>query len=565
MEATVETRLRYLEERVKSLEALLGTGAAPVPPQPSRTAPVPPLAQARAAAPPARREPVDLEELLGGRVLGWVGGIAVVLAAVFFLVMAVHNGWIDEATRVVLAFAGSTALLLVGVWLYERRGRTQAARAAVAAGFAALYASDTTATSVYHLVSGAPGLAVAGLTGVAATAVAVRWDSREVAGIGIVGALLAPVLVGAGTSTAGLVFMALALVGCVGVLIWRRWSWLAVLTYVVSAPQAASWIESERDRRLGLALTVTGIFWALYVVAALGYELRVPTTKLRLSSASLLFTNAALTAGGGWAMLHSADNRMGATAWVLAVAAAHAALGIASLRRRVSGEVGALLAAVGAALAAVGLALALDGPALVAGWAAEGVLLAWVAKRTGDKRGYLGSIAFLVLAAGHSLVVEAPPRALAYGLDSVPNATVALALVVAGIVLVRKLLLEDVRENEKAALKPIAAGFALYLGSLLVVDLAGAHPGGVEQHAQLVLSAFWAALGFGSLVAGLVRDLRPLRLAGLALLGLAVGKVFIVDLAALESIWRVASFLALGLVLLAGAFAYQHMRKEATA
>jgi uncharacterized membrane protein len=565
MEASVETRLRYLEERVKTLEALLGAGAAPAPPQPSRTEPVPQPAQPRAAAPPPRREPIDLEELLGGRVLAWVGGVAIVLAAVFFLVMAVHNGWIDEATRVVLAFVGSTALLLVGVWLYERRGQTQAARAAVAAGFAALYASDTTATSVYHLVSSAPGLAVAGLTGVAATAVAVRWDSREVAGIGIVGALLAPVLVGAGTNTASLFFMAFALVGSVGVLLWRRWSWLAVITYVVSAPQAASWIESERDRRLGLALAVTGIFWALYVVAALGYELRVPTAKLRLSSASLLFTNAALTAGGGWALLHSAGNGMGATAWVLAVAAAHAALGIASLRGRVSREVGALLAAVGAALAAVGLALALDGPALVAGWAAEGVLLAWVAKRTGDKRGYLGSFAFLGLAAGHSLLVEAPPKALAYGLDSVPNATVALALVIAGTALVRMLLPDDVRETKNDALRLIAAGFGVYLGSVLVVDLAGAHPGGVEQHAQLVLSAFWAALGFGSLVAGLVRDLRPLRLAGLALLGLAVGKVFVVDLAALESIWRVASFLALGLLLLAGAFAYQRMRKEGTA
>src|SRR6266516_3009218 len=176
MEATVETRLRYLEERVKSLEALLGTGAAPVPPQPSRTAPVPPLAQARAAAPPARREPVDLEELLGGRVLGWVGGIAVVLAAVFFLVMAVRNGWIDEATRVVLAFAGSTALLVVGLWLYERRGQTQASLAAVAASIAALYASDTTATTVYKLVSPTGGLVLAALIGVTATAIAVRWN-----------------------------------------------------------------------------------------------------------------------------------------------------------------------------------------------------------------------------------------------------------------------------------------------------------------------------------------------------------------------------------------------------
>jgi uncharacterized membrane protein len=41
---------------------------------------------------------------------------------------------------------------------------------------------------------------------------------------------------------------------------------------------------------------------------------------------------------------------------------------------------------------------------------------------------------------------------------------------------------------------------------------------------------------------------------------LAVGKVFLVDLAHLESIWRVGSFLAVGLLLLAGAFAYQRTR-----
>ena len=41
---------------------------------------------------------------------------------------------------------------------------------------------------------------------------------------------------------------------------------------------------------------------------------------------------------------------------------------------------------------------------------------------------------------------------------------------------------------------------------------------------------------------------------------LAVGKVFLVDLANLESIWRVGSFLAIGLLLLAGAFAYQRVR-----
>ena len=230
MPAPVEDRLQSLEQRVQTLESLLRTAQAPAGPAPAEAPPAiwppvvsPPAVRAPAAAPrpaPAPpRAPLDLEELLGGRVLAWVGGVAVVLAVVFFLVMALHNGWIDEPTRVVLAFVGSTALLGTGVWLYERKGRTQAALAAVGAALAALYASATTATAVYHLVSPAVGLCLAGLIGVAATAIAVRWRSQVVAGIGIGGALLAPVLVDAGTSTANLAFMTIALAAAVGVLL----------------------------------------------------------------------------------------------------------------------------------------------------------------------------------------------------------------------------------------------------------------------------------------------------------------------------------------------------------
>src|SRR5436190_6289821 len=217
MEASVEARLQFLEERVKTLEAIVSAGPAPAraaPPKPvepaaTRAAPWPSAPQvsdrageAAETAPP--RAPFDIEELLGGRVLAWVGGIAVVLAAVFFLVMAVHNGWIDEPTRVVLAFLGSTALLGAGVWLYEAKGRTQAALATVAAALAALYASDTAATAVYHLVSSPVGLVLAGLIGAAAMLIAIRWDSPVVAGIGLVGGLLSPVLVDAGTTAASL-------------------------------------------------------------------------------------------------------------------------------------------------------------------------------------------------------------------------------------------------------------------------------------------------------------------------------------------------------------------------
>ncbi|MGH3630883.1 MAG: DUF2339 domain-containing protein, partial [Sciscionella sp.] len=272
MESSVEQRLTFLEARVKTLEGLLAAAAAPAPAPAPAAPPTPVWPPPRQVTPPEPRP--DLEEVLGGRVLGWVGGIAVVIAAVFFVVMAVHNGWIGEAARMELAFAGSAVLVGLGVWLYERRGQTQAALATVAAGLAALYATDAATTLHYHLVSPPVGLVVAGVVGALALATAVRWGSQEIAGIGIVGSLLAPVFVEAGTSTGSLVFMTIALVVAIGVVVLRGWAWLAAVAYLVSAPQAASWLWAEHGNRLGLTLAVAVAFWLLYVAAAIGHELR---------------------------------------------------------------------------------------------------------------------------------------------------------------------------------------------------------------------------------------------------------------------------------------------------
>jgi uncharacterized membrane protein len=65
------------------------------------------------------------------------------------------------------------------------------------------------------------------------------------------------------------------------------------------------------------------------------------------------------------------------------------------------------------------------------------------------------------------------------------------------------------------------------------------------------------------LVTGLQRDLHALRLTGLALLGVTVAKVFLFDLATLSSMYRVVSFIGLGLLLLAGAFVWQRLRPRA--
>jgi uncharacterized membrane protein len=523
------------------------------------------------APPPAapgqpRRRDVDLEELLGGRLLAWVGGLAILLGIVFFVAMAVRRGWIGEEMRVVLAFLGSGALVGVGLYLFISQGRTQASLAAVASGLAGLYASDVAATRLYDLVSPVVGLFCAGVIGVLGTAIAVRWRTELVGAIGILGALASPILVQAETSGTTVAFMAIALMAAVGVLLWQRWDWLAAGAFVLSAPQLVVWLEDTYEDRLGLTLGVLALFWALYVVAAIGYELRVPVATLRASSAMLLLANALLVAGGGWVMLNESDHENAATAWVVVAAAAYVLLGGFGFRQRMSREIAAMVVAVGIGLSAVALGLALDGPALVIGWCVEAAVLAWVASSTRERRAVIGTVAFLSLAGGHILTVEAPLDSLYQGVDDLAEAGIALLAFAAAALVSSRFVTEQTTLGALGGLRPLlqaAAAVALvYLGSVAIVDLTreaetAAEPG---QTPQVLLSAFWALVGFGSLLFGLLRDDRRFRIAGFALLTAAIAKVFLFDLSTLESIYRVLSFIALGLLLLAAAFAYQRIR-----
>jgi uncharacterized membrane protein len=82
----------------------------------------------------------------------------------------------------------------------------------------------------------------------------------------------------------------------------------------------------------------------------------------------------------------------------------------------------------------------------------------------------------------------------------------------------------------------------------------------LAKQAQVALSVTWTVIGAGLLVAGLVRDRPMLRHAGFGLLGLAVVKVFVIDLAAMDVAYRALAFGGVGLVLLACAWLFTHFR-----
>jgi uncharacterized membrane protein len=539
----------------------------------------------QAPAPPPPLNPItriEFERVFGGRVLAWIGALATLLGLVFLLRSAVDSSWFTEEIRTLMAAFGSLLLLGLGVWLHEKKGQLEAARVAVAVAIPGLYATTVVATQTYDLISPVLGLEAAALIGAIGVAIAVRWSSMLVGSVGILGALVAPMLTGTAGEGGSIAFVALALAAGVGVLLWQRWNWLALGAFVVSAPQLISWIyesgfivffEGEPDPsepRL-LVLAVLAGFWALYAAAAFGYELRtrgeeslpVSSWLLLLCSSVFVFLTGCIVAGE--------DSALALNSWIFGFAAIHLLLGGAAIRFGIHREIGSLLTAGGIALGSIGLANVFDGPMLVAVWSAMAAALAYMATQvdrgpapalSSAQRLLFTAFGFLALAFVHMLVVEAPPYAIAEGVDDLSASLIAVACC-AGASLACWFWGREVEPHAATVAGFVGAAAFVYLGSVAIIDVIGDNAGGeAREIGQAWLSAFWAATGLGAVIWGMVRKSVNVRLGGLALLMLAIAKVWTYDLAELEELARALSFVALGLLLLVGAFAYQRFKPE---
>jgi uncharacterized membrane protein len=167
----------------------------------------------------------------------------------------------------------------------------------------------------------------------------------------------------------------------------------------------------------------------------------------------------------------------------------------------------------------------------------------------------------------HAVASDAPPTALVTGVDDLGAATLTLAVIALAMFGTARAMRASGRLSY--GLYGTAAGALLYLASVAIVSAfqPGAEAGGetildltVRQEGQVLLSALWSVVGLGVLVAGLRRGHAVVYRVGLGWLLLTVGKVFLYDLATLTSIYRVISFVVLGLLLLASAYAYQRLR-----
>jgi uncharacterized membrane protein len=80
--------------------------------------------------------------------------------------------------------------------------------------------------------------------------------------------------------------------------------------------------------------------------------------------------------------------------------------------------------------------------------------------------------------------------------------------------------------------------------------------------AQMSLSVVWGIYAIAILAIGFWRRVRPLRLSSLGLFGLTALKLVIIDMAKVEEVYRIISFLVLGILMIGASYLYHRVEKR---
>ncbi len=219
---------------------------------------------------------------------------------------------------------------------------------------------------------------------------------------------------------------------------------------------------------------------------------------------------------------------------------------------------------------------------LILVWLAYTLLITWIGKRTGRNTLVLCGVGALAIALLTG-ITEGASYVPEIGFRTILNIR---ALVFVALILTTALLARWLHQGSRTPgtrVRPhdiLQLAVILLIFELLTVEvsdtfsqkialLSSTHTAETIDYAgvqalrnweQLAISSAWLLYATILMVLGIARRLRSLRVIAFSLFGLAILKIFIYDLSFLDTLYRIFSFIGLGVILLVISFLFQRYR-----
>lgn len=556
LEAEIE-QLRLPQPQLTSIEDALPAENLATP-TPSAVTVTPPTPASRSWQEEKPFSGIALESLIAGHWLNRIGIVALLLAGSFFLKFAFDNDWIGPAGRVAIGLLTGSALIAFSQTLLKR-GYSYFSDGIAGLGAGVLYLSLYAAHQLYHLV---PSWAAFGgmiITTAAMMGLALGRDSQRIALLALAGGFITPALLGSGVDAQVQLFSYLAVLN-MGLQFFARrrdWDLLPPLALLATIAYYLGWhwqFYNDATHLLPTLAFLTLFFAQFSALSVLQARRGGRLTALQIL---LLLMNAAFYLIALGDLLYDL-HRPHLTLALLLISAAY--LGLMHLAPPSPARLP--FAAIALTAATLAIPVQLEGEWIAIAWAIEGAALAGSGFRAGSTSLRGAGLILLALSA-LNLIFDLPDG----GAFLLNARFAAFAVLVACLGMAATWAFktaEKLSGNERLGfgMAGVATNiFALWGLSLELWDVfSTGHRAGLEQ--MLSLSLFWAVYATALILLGVRRNIPALRWQALALFGLLVGKVFLYDLSLLDRAYRIASFFALGTVLLAVSFFYQ--RRQGT-
>lgn len=581
---TTRTRIAKLEAALAArpivVEPRREPEPAPPPPPEPVIQPPPPL------TPPPRPAPsslnaFELESLIGRRGVGWVAVILILFATAFFLKYAFDNRWIGELGRVSIGIAFGIAMSLGG-YRYHRRGWRIFSQILTAGGIVLLYLSTYAAFGYYHLVGQKTSFAFMALLMAEAAALSLVYNAPAIAIMALIGGLLTPVLLHSDRDQYRSFFTYLVVLDAGALALLKHWRGLSSIAYY--GTQLLFWLwydDNYHHQKRGAVLIFQLAIFLLFLLAHLAREL-FRRESATLEDALLLLVNPFVFFATAYHLLNPTHHDwMGAFAILMALLYAGIAKFLLSREVKSRREI-LLLIAVALTFVTIAIPIQLRSNWITIAWAVEGLAILWAGLEIQSVR--LRAHAFSLFAlAFFKLLIWDTPYGYRPAFTPVFNRYFLSSLAVIGCYIAAVYLFERAGNrklvNERVTKLLIGLGAALAFWILISIEThtyfigrAFAEKSVVDADherwlGQMTLSVIWAAYAAALAAYGFVRRVAVIRWAALALFAMTVIKAMLVDIAQLQTLYRIIVFAVLGILLLLVSWGYHrafHSREQVT-
>ncbi|KJU86580.1 conserved hypothetical protein, membrane [Candidatus Magnetobacterium bavaricum] len=536
---------------------------------------VPPAQRLKCSIPEFKKPELDFELKFGQKWLLIIGIVTIVFGVAYFLKYSFDRGWVGPAGRVALSYLWAISFL-VGGELFRRKGLEIFGLYVIGGGIAILYFSTFAAFSIYHLFGQILAFGIMILITAFATVSALRYDSKWLAVLGLIGGFLTPMLLSTGTDNqiALMTYMTVLNLALLMVALYKKWDMLNYLGFVLTYILFTAWVMMHYSvSKFWPTILFLNTFYAIYSVIPFAYQF-LKSGPGRLRAFYIISPNSFIAFGFSYPMI----KEYASVEWVSVISILYAAVFVAMaaqlLKQGKESEKAFIVVIAKAALfLIITIPILFSRHWITIFWCAQSVTIFWIALRFNSKALIYGAYVLFALANAKFLFYDYQ-YAFRLNIDS-PYVTVLYTYLIAeryitsalvvGISYVfyrlsRKAMPHQAITDRTPVVFAVIGGVMLFI--VLSIETSAFFQSYLPQGKFAAISVLWSAFAAVLLLKGFVHNNKAMRHVSFGLFLVTLFKVFLFDMSRFSTPYRIISFIILGLVLVAASYLYHNYKDK---